>query len=94
MLYLTQNIETKIVTNVQELATSNNYLLHLTHSQDEDNPIKFYPVIDVENKRYVSFLINLPDTLGEYKYTFFDGDGINLDGAFIELETGILKITE
>lgn len=93
MLYLTQNTLTRIVTNIQELTISNNYLLHLKHQQYEEE-IKFYPTIDVENNRYVSFNISLPDRLGDYKYTFFDGDGVNLDGAFIELETGLLKIEQ
>ena len=94
MLYLTQNIDTLIVTNVQELATSNNYLLHLQHQQYEDETVKIYPSIITENNRFVSFDINLPNKTGIYKYTFYDGNGVDLDGEFKELEVGILRIEE
>ena len=94
MLYLTQDIDTLIVTNVQELATSNNYLLHLQHQQYEDEIVKIYPSITTENTRFVSFDINLSNRLGEYKYTFYDGNGVDLDGDFQVLEVGILKIEE
>ena len=94
MLYLTQNTDSLIITNVQELANDNKYLLHLEHQQYEDEVVKMYPTIEQESKRFVSFVLNLPNKLGEYKYTFYDGNGVDLDGDFLVLQTGLLKIVE
>lgn len=94
MLYITRNTNIQIVTNVQELATSNNYLLVIEGVQYPANTVSLYPTIETENNRFVSFIVNIDLPEGEYIYNIYDGDGVALSGDFDILEKGLLKIEE
>lgn len=94
MLNLVRNTDTRIVTQVQELATNNDYLLHIEGLTDLTQNLQVYPTIEIENDRYVSFIINTSLNVGDYAYTFYDGNGVDLTGDFEKLETGLLKITK
>lgn len=87
MLYVKQNIDSEVVTNVHELAEDNIYTLYLRHEQYDNEELTISVTSETQNNRYTSFILNLGLRLGDYRYVFTDSVGN-------ELEVGLLKIIE